>query len=418
MNFFYNIGIIFYGFSIWVAALFDDKAKLWIAGRKGIWNKIKHGLKNETRPIVWIHCSSLGEFEQGRPIIEALHRDLKTYALVLSFFSPSGYDVRKNYLQADYIFYLPLDTPKNAKQFLKLVKPVLAIFVKYEFWLNYLKEIRRQNIPTILMSAKFRPGQLFFRWYGKFYQKAIFAFEHIFVQNEESKMLLQNIGYSGVSVAGDTRFDRVMEIAKKAKQFIQIKQFTTDKFSLIAGSTWEKDETILSDFFNRNNNENLRLILAPHEINSRHLKQVKLKFNEPILFFSKLMMEDTIIENVRILVIDTIGILSSIYQYGTVAYIGGGFGKGIHNVLEAATFGLPTIFGPNYQKFSEAVDLIKLKGGFSIKTAIEFDKIVGNFLENKTFLEKASQISKKFIKSNCGAQKMIMDHIFNIQKNL
>ncbi len=417
MNFFYNIGIAFFGFSIKIAALFKDKAKLWIAGRKDVFNKIETELQNETRPIVWIHCSSLGEFEQGRPVIESLHRNMKANALVLTFFSPSGYEIRKNYPQTDYIFYLPLDTPKNAKRFLNLLKPAFTIFVKYEFWLNYLNEISKKQIPAILMSAKFRSNQLFFRWYGKFYRKAIFAFEHIFVQNKESLELLKNIGYTAVSVAGDTRFDRVAEIAENAKQFPVIEKFAANKFTLVAGSSWEKDEEIIAAFFNRYPDKNIRLIIAPHEINVRHLEQIKKQFSEKVLFFTQLT-ENSDLENSRILVVDTIGILSSIYQYGTIAYIGGGFGKGIHNVLEAATFGLPVIFGPNYHKFSEAEDLIEQRGAFPVNNGEEFNDKLSELLENRELLDSTGQISRKFVKANCGAQKMILDHIFNIQKNI
>jgi len=414
---FYNIGIVFYGFLIRITAIFNEKAKLWVVGRKDIFSKIKSQLAAETRPVIWIHCASLGEFEQGRPIIDSLHRELKTYALVLTFFSPSGFEVRKNYPQADYIFYLPLDTSKNAKRFLTLVSPKIVIFVKYEFWLNYLKEIRKRAIPSVLMSAMFRRDQLFFKWYGQFYRQAIFTFQHIFVQDKTSVTLLNNIGVSAVTLAGDTRFDRVAEIAQHATHFPIIEKMVAGKFTLVAGSTWEKDEAIIADFFNRHKDNNLRLILAPHEINRRHLEQIEKQFQEPVLFFTQIT-EKTALENARVLIIDTIGILSSVYQYGKVVFIGGGFGKGIHNILEAATFGLPVIFGPNYRKFKEAVDLIRLKGGFSVKSAKEFDKIFEDFTNNSVLLTETSHINHSYVISNCGAQKSILDHIFNIQKNI
>lgn len=417
MRFFYNIGITLYGLSIRIAALFNPKAKLWIVGRKRIFSKIELKLKNEIRPIIWVHCSSLGEFEQGRPIIEALHHDLKTHALLLTFFSPSGYEIRKEYSQTDYVFYLPLDTPRNAKHFLTIVKPAIAIFVKYEFWLNYLNEISKRTIPAILMSAKFRSNQLFFKWYGKFYKKAIFTFEHIFVQNKESLKLLNEIGCSSVTIAGDTRFDRVVEIAEKAEQFPLIEQFIKGKFTIIAGSTWEKDEEIISDFFSQHSDENLRLILAPHEIHQRHLEQIEKRFQEPILFFTEIT-EKISLENSRIIIIDTIGMLSSIYQYGKIAYVGGGFGKGIHNILEAAAFGLPVVFGPNYHKFSEAVDLIELHGAFTINNGEDFKEMLNKLLDDSELLKSASQISKEFVKANCGAKKRILYHIFNNQKKV
>ncbi len=417
MSILYNIGIVFYGFLIRVAALFNEKAKLWVVGRKDIFSKIKSQLDAETRPVIWIHCASLGEFEQGRPIIDSLHRDLKTYALVLTFFSPSGFEIRKNYPQADYIFYLPLDTSKNAKRFLTLVNPKIVIFVKYEFWLNYLNEIRKRDIPSVLMSAIFRPNQLFFKWYGQFYRQAVFTFKHIFVQDKISVTLLNNIGVSSVTVAGDTRFDRVAEIAQHATHFPVIEKMIAGKFTLVAGSTWEKDEAIIADFLSRHTDKNLRLILAPHEIGRWHLEQIEKLFQEPVLFFSQIT-EKTTLENSRVLIIDTIGILSSVYQYGKIAFIGGGFGKGIHNILEAATFGLPVIFGPNYGKFKEAIDLIGLKGAFPVKTAEEFDNILENFINHRDFLTQTSHVLHSYVKSNCGAQKMILDHIFNIQKNI
>ncbi len=417
MKFFYNIGIGFYGFAIRLAALFNPKAKLWLAGRKQILKKIGNELKAENRPVIWIHCSSLGEFEQGRPIIESLHRDMKTHALVLTFFSPSGFEVRKDYNQADYVFYLPLDTPKNVRKFLDFVKPALTVFVKYEFWLNYLNEIKKREIPAILMSAKFRSSQLFFKSYGQFYRKSIFAFEHIFVQDEVSKKLLNTIGYLQVSVAGDTRFDRVAEIAKNVRQFPEIQSFVSDKFVIVAGSTWEKDEDIIAGFLSRHPDEDFKLILAPHEINQHHLDQIKRKFKEPVLFYTGIEKSISA-KNVRVLVIDTIGMLSSVYQYGSIAYIGGGFGKGIHNILEPATFGMPVIFGTNYQKFSEPVDLIRLKGGFSIKNEMDFDEIVSKFMSDKLLLKETGRISHAFVLKNCGAKKMILDHIFNIQKKV
>ncbi len=417
MKFLYNIGIILYGFVIRLMSLFNSKAKLWVAGRKQLLDKINNGLSKETRPAIWVHCSSLGEFEQGRPVIEGIRENNSGVAIVLTFFSPSGYEIRKNYPVADYVFYLPLDTRSQAKRFLDIVHPTIAVFVKYEFWLNYLSEIKKREIPAILMSAKFRKEQLFFKNYGKFYRKAIFAFEHIFVQNEASKNLLNNIGYSQVSVAGDTRFDRVAEIAKNTKQFTDIQDFVGGDFVIVAGSTWEKDETIIAGFFNRHPDKNIKLILAPHEINQHHLEQIKQKFKEPVLFYTE--MEKNIPEkNIRILIIDTIGILSSVYQYGSIAYIGGGFGKGIHNVLEPATFGMPVIFGTNYQKFSEAINLIRLKGGFSIKNETDFNMIVDKFLNDSELLEKTSHISQAFVLENCGAKKMVLDHILNIQKKL
>lgn len=418
MIFFYNIGIILYGLMIQIISLFNPKAKLWLSGRKNILDKITTTLQNENRPVIWFHCASLGEFEQGRPILDTIYQKYSEYAIVLTFFSPSGYEVRKNYKQADYIFYLPMDTVKNAKRFLAIVKPSIAVFVKYEFWLNYLNEITKQKIPAVLISAKFRYNQLFFKWYGRFYQKAIFAFEHIFVQDQTSYNLLKKINYPFVTVSGDTRFDRVVEIAKNPKEIPVLNQFTEEKFTIIAGSTWEKDEEIIANFFQKHQEKKLRLIIAPHEVYQKHLYQIKDLFKEPVLFYSQLIKKSQQTVTSRIILIDKIGLLSSVYQYGTIAYVGGGFGKGIHNILEPATFGLPVVFGPNYHKFNEATELIRHKGGFSVKDKYEFDSCIERLFTNEKLLKDTGTNSKFFVRDNCGAKQKILAYILNIQKKI
>lgn len=416
MNLLYNLGIFFYGFGIRIASLFNIKAKIWLKGRKNIFNIISDKIKDEIRPKIWIHCSSLGEFEQGRPIIEFIHSQITEYCIVLTFFSPSGFEIRKNYQDADYIFYLPLDTSSNAKKFVKYINPRIAIFVKYEFWINYLMELKKQNVYLVLMSAVFRPNQLFFKSYGTFYKRAIFAFNKIFVQDEESVELLKNIGYMTGEKSGDTRFDRVSHLAKNTQQFPLIKKFIDNKKTVIAGSTWSKDEELLSSYFNKDEKQ-IKLIIAPHEIHKKHIEQIILRFNNSIILYSELN-EDIDLSKYKILIIDTIGILGSIYQYGSIAYIGGGFGKGIHNILEAATYGLPVIFGPNYHKFYEAKMLIKKGGAFTLNNQVEFDKTLENLLENNTQIKESGSIAKKFVYENKGARNIISDHIINNLKNI
>ncbi len=326
MVFVYNLGILIYQFIVTAVSPFNRKAKLWKKGRKKWQSRLL---------IVWFHCASLGEFEQGRPVIEAFREKYSDIKILLTFFSPSGYEIRKNYPKADYIFYLPLDTRRNAIKFIETVNPIATIFVKYEFWYHYLKQLKKRNIPTYIISAIFREDQVFFKPYGNWYRTFLSNFEHLFVQNEKSQELLASIGISNVTIAGDTRFDRVMTNAQAAKTIPLLEQFVLNSKVLVAGSTWQKDEEIIIEYLKKNP-YNLKLIIAPHEINPQNIEKFRAKLSVKSMLYTN--PDETDLADTQVLIIDTIGILSSVYRYGTIAYIGGGFGVGIHNTLEAAVY--------------------------------------------------------------------------------
>ncbi|MCK4661293.1 MAG: 3-deoxy-D-manno-octulosonic acid transferase [Bacteroidales bacterium] len=406
----YNIFIKIYHLAIIIASVKNQKAKQWISGRKNIFKKIADSV-NPKDYIVWFHCASLGEFEQGRPVIEKYKNDFPEHKILLTFFSPSGYEIRKNYQGADYIFYLPLDSKRNAKKFINIVNPKKVIFVKYEFWYHYLNLLYKKNIPTFIISTIFRKNQLFFRWYGNWYRKMLKKFSFIFVQNEISKMLLESININNVLITGDTRFDRVSAISEQSKSLPLIEKFRNNKTCLIAGSTWEKDENILIEFIN-STKFNFKYIIAPHEIFPENINRIKKSINKQSLLYSKANEENIL--DTEVLIIDNIGILSSLYRYGDIALIGGGFGKGIHNILEAAAFGLPVLFGPKYQKFNEAIELLKLKGAFSFKDYNDFSDIIKKLQSDKIYLKNTGEISKNFVNSKKGVTNKILDKISNI----
>ncbi|KAB2867054.1 MAG: 3-deoxy-D-manno-octulosonic acid transferase [Bacteroidales bacterium] len=407
MVFLYNLGIRAYLFLVHIVSPFNKKAKLWIDGRRK-WQDRVRATVNSDDQTVWVHCSSLGEFEQGRPVIESIKQSFPDLKIVLTFFSPSGYEVRKNYSGADYIFYLPIDTKRNAREFVQLIKPKLVIFVKYEFWYFYLSELRSRNIPTYIISANFRANQVFFKSYGNWYRQFLRKFDHLFVQNQNSLDLLSSIGINNVTVAGDTRFDRVAKVASEAKEFPFVEQFCGSDKIVIAGSTWPKDEEVLAEFFKINRN-GVKLIIAPHEIDKHHIESIQHTFPVESILYSERDKKAT--SDARILIIDCIGMLSSLYRYGHIAYIGGGFGVGIHNTLEAATFGIPVIFGPNYHKFQEAKDLISFKAGFSINTPVELVDLLNSFLNDEQLRINAGNESKKFVLSGVGATSIILNSI-------
>ncbi len=386
---------------------FNKKAKAWLDGRKNLFKNIKSQLKEDDFRI-WIHVASLGEFEQGRPLIELLKKKYPDYKIVLTFFSPSGYEIQKNYKLADYVFYLPLDTKHNADRFINIINPNIAIFVKYEFWHNHLKALNKKNIPTYLISGIFRPDHAFFKWYGTWYKKILYMFDHFFVQNTESKDLLRSIGIESVSISGDTRFDRVFDIASKVKPIPIIEKFCDNKLSVIFGSSWKADEELFFDFIN-NAPDNIKFIIAPHEIHEENVARIISRINKAVIRYTQANLQDKLNENV--LIIDNMGMLSSVYQYGSIACIGGGFGSGIHNILEAATFGLPVLFGPNYHKFQEAIDLIQLKGAFVINNKNKATKTLKELIDNKEFLAKTSQICKSYIENKRGATEKIFKHL-------
>lgn len=406
----YHLGIFFYQFVVRVFALFDKKAAQFVKGRKN-WEK---SLKSKIDPeasYLWFHCASLGEFEQGRPVIEAVKDRYPQYKIVLTFFSPSGYEIRKNYDGADVVTYLPVDTRHNARIFLDLVNPQKAFFVKYEFWYNYISALKQRRIPLFLISGIFRENQQFFKntpW-GLWYRKMLNGFEHFFVQNEKSAKLLENIRLKNFTIAGDTRFDRVAAIAQNAKTFENVDKFRGDTLTVIAGSTWKPDEELLAAFIN--NSTNIKFIIAPHEVHPSNINRIHQLLKKPAISFSKAQNND--LSSYDVLIIDSIGILSSLYQYGNLAYIGGGFGVGIHNILEAATFKLPIVFGPNYKKFQEAVDLVAQKGAFSIGNAEELNRTFNKLLSDKMTLKNASDVCKNYVEKNVGSTKLIINKVFN-----
>ena len=394
MSILYTIGIQLHIIVIHIAALFNAKAKLWVKGRKAIFQKLTEAIK-ENQDIVWFHCASLGEFEQGKPIIEGYKLKYPNHKILLTFFSPSGYEIRKNYDGVDWVFYLPSDTKKNAIQFLSIINPIKVIFIKYEFWFNYMTELNKKNIPFYSVSSIFRREQYFFKY--DWAAKQLNNVSHFFVQDKNSKELLQNIGFTNCTVAGDTRFDSVIANTQNSVSIPLIEEFTKNKTTIICGSTWTQDEALLAKYIKVNPNYNY--IIAPHEI----LQISALQKQTNALLFSK--ADNTNINNCNVLIIDSIGILSNIYKYGDLAYIGGGFGSGIHNILEAATFGLPLVFGPNYQKFKEANELIELGGAKSISNYSELEITILSFTNfNKS-------IAKNYIKSNAGATDIIISSI-------
>jgi len=394
MSILYTIGIQLHIIVIHIAALFNAKAKLWVKGRKAIFQKLTEAIK-ENQDIVWFHCASLGEFEQGKPIIEGYKLKYPNHKILLTFFSPSGYEIRKNYDGVDWVFYLPSDTKKNAIQFLSIINPIKVIFIKYEFWFNYMTELNKKNIPFYSVSSIFRKEQYFFKY--DWAAKQLNNVSHFFVQDKNSKELLQNIGFTNCTVAGDTRFDSVIANTQNSVSIPLIEEFTKNKTTIICGSTWTQDEALLAKYIKVNPNYNY--IIAPHEI----LQISALQKQTNALLFSK--ADNTNINNCNVLIIDSIGILSNIYKYGDLAYIGGGFGSGIHNILEAATFGLPLVFGPNYQKFKEANELIELGGAKSISNFSELEiTILSSINFNKS-------IAKNYIKSNAGATEIIISNI-------
>lgn len=407
MVFLYNFGIRLYQLLVAIASLFNTKAKLFKYGRKNWAQKLRVSVKIDDQ-IVWFHCASLGEFEQGRPVIEALKAKYPNIKVLLTFFSPSGYEIRKNYAGADYIYYLPLDTYWNSKKFIDIVNPIATIFVKYEFWYHYLNQLKKRNIPTYVISAIFRADQVFFKSYGDWYRKFLFNFQHLFVQNENSKDMLATIGVNNVTVAGDTRFDRVVANAKAAKVIPLIEEFIGSSKVLVAGSTWPKDEDLIVEYF-KTNPYNLKLIIAPHEINNLNIEKLRERFNLKSMRYT--MPDECSPSEAQILIIDTIGILSSVYRYGSIAYIGGGFGVGIHNTLEAAVFGIPVLFGPNYHRFQEAVELIETGAAQSIANQTQFANSLDHYIGSDIKTQGVKEISASYFLKNEGATNTIIKNI-------
>lgn len=408
MMWLYNTVLRLYRFVIAVISPWHEKAHLWRSGRKHLFKRMAAAIGPGER-IAWIHASSLGEFEQGRPVIELLRKEHPEFKILLTFFSPSGYEIRKNYPGADYIFYLPIDTPNNAHRFLEIVKPEIAIFVKYEYWLNILDGLRRMQIRTFIISSIFRRNSIFFKWYGWRWRKALRTFETLFVQNEESQKLLAELGFENVVVAGDTRFDRVAQIAQAAKKIELIERFKGGSRLFVAGSTWGPDEEILMELINQN--PEIKFIIAPHEMERPRIEKLLATCRSGAICYTQ-CNEKTRLDNCQLLILDTMGMLSSVYGYADWAYIGGGFGVGIHNTLEAATFGLPIAFGPNYQKFKEACDMIELGAATAIRSAEELHKWFTPLRDNEIERERTAQISRDYTARNQGATRQILETIF------
>jgi 3-deoxy-D-manno-octulosonic-acid transferase len=406
MNFLYNIAVYITWQVLKIYAVFSKKMRSFVNGRKRTFIEISEKISLEDK-VIWMHCASLGEFEQGRPLIENIKSKYPTYKIVLTFFSPSGYEIQKNYSLADAITYLPMDTAKNAKIFLDLVNPKIAIFVKYEFWPNVLRELRNRNITTILVSGIFRTDQIFFKNYGSWMRKSLRTFSHFFVQNEKSKKLLNSIGYTNVSISGDTRFDRVYKITNQDNHLDFIDNFVQDKYILVAGSTWPKDEELLVNYINNFAGDNEKFIIAPHNITEKGIKNLQRSLSKKTTLFSDKNKN----KEAQVFIVNTVGILSKIYSYANVVYVGGGFGVGIHNILEPAAYGVPIIIGPNFKKFKEAVDLVNLKACFSITDQKELNEYLYKLLNDNQFREEKIHITKKYITKNIGATEIILSYI-------
>lgn len=404
MIFTYRIFIAFVRLVLPVVGLFNKKIKLFVKGRKETLSKIQQ-LKGEN--TIWFHVASLGEFEQARPIIEEVKRDHPKYKILITFFSPSGYEIRKDYALADVVCYLPLDSKSNAEQFVRIVNPKLAIFVKYEFWPNFLFALQKQHCKTILVSGIFRENQIFFEWYGKLMRKALQTFDHFFVQNSESKELLKSLAFGNVTISGDTRFDRVAKILDQNKSLDFLDQFKGDQLTVVAGSTWKEDENLLVPFIN--NSSNTKFIIAPHNIHKKAVDALKERITKSVVLFSELERKQ--VNQFDVLLLDTIGLLTKVYGYGDLAYVGGGLKTGLHNILEPATFGIPIVIGDKFDKFQEAVDLVKLGGCFSISNQKGLNGIFDKLLNNGTFRQSSGKIAADFIQENRGATQKIIEYI-------
>ncbi|HKJ44005.1 MAG TPA: glycosyltransferase N-terminal domain-containing protein [Sunxiuqinia sp.] len=411
MSLFYQLGIRFYFLVAQIAALFNEKARLFTNGQKVIFETIEKRL-NRQQPVIWIHCASLGEFEQGRPLIEKIKQQYPNYQVVLTFYSPSGYEIRKNYKLADCICYLPADTPKKARRFIDLIHPEKAFFIKYEYWYNYFRILKQKDIPIYMVSAIFRENQLFFSkgFRGQWYRKILQNVEHFFVQNDQSGLLLSQIGLNNFTVNGDTRFDRVAEIASNSKDLPRIEQFKAGQRLIVAGSSWPPDEGLLIDFLKQNTD--VKIIFAPHEVNENNILRLQKQIPMEAAIYS--LTEGQDLSYYRVLIIDRIGILSSIYGYADIAYVGGGFGVGIHNTLEAAIYKIPVVFGPNYQKFQEARGLEDSGVAFPIENSAVLNNTLNRLLEEEKTRRDIATKCEKFMAKNLGATQQVLTKVFNI----
>jgi 3-deoxy-D-manno-octulosonic-acid transferase len=408
MIFIYNLVVLFASQILKLLALFSPKMKLFVEGRKLVFQTLKDKINSEDK-VFWFHAASLGEYEQGLPVIEKVKEQFPHHKIVVTFFSPSGYEVRKNNAVADVTVYLPLDSKANAKRFLDLVHPEKVFFIKYEFWPNYLYELKQRNISTYLISGIFRDKQVFFKWYGGFYRKALQTFNYFFVQNEKSKTLLQSIGFNNVRVSGDTRFDRVVAILEKDNSLDFIERFKNNQTTIVIGSSWPKDEELLVSFINQSA-DNVKFIIAPHNIKPEQIQNLQQSITKSTILFSE--KENQNVSNFQVFIIDTIGILTKIYSYADIAYVGGGFGNpGVHNILEPATFGIPIVIGSNYSHFAEAIALVGLEGCISIKNQSELNEAFNLLLQNEDERYEKGHICSTFVQMNKGATNSILKSV-------
>ncbi len=409
MRFLYNIGIHLYQFLIWIASFRNPKAQKWLSGRKNLFEKIQQEVIPGD-PLLWFHVSSLGEFEQASPVIERVKKDFPGYKIVLTFFSPSGYELKKDYPFADYVFYLPLDTPGNAIRFLDIVKPVKAFFVKYEFWFNFLNELKKRKIPTYIFSALFRPSHFFFKPWGIWFRKALRAYTHIFVQNQSSFDILKKFGFYNVSISGDTRLDRVAQIAQTVSELPKLEKFCVGGKVIVAGSTWPEDEALFIRFINECEHP-VKFVIAPHEVNPASLQRIITLLQRPYILYSSESTNKQL-EDAEVMIVDGYGYLVSVYRYAKIAFIGGGFTTGIHSILEPAVYGMPVVFGPDYHKFHEAVEMIQLNAAHSISTYEELSNLFENYLTNPVKLANESHFASQYVECNRGATEQIVHYFF------
>ena len=410
MYFLYHFILLLASVAVKILALFSPKMKLFVDGRKTVFSTLSEKIQPGDKTI-WFHAASLGEYEQGLPVMEKIKAKYPNHKIVLTFFSPSGYEVRKNNTVADVTVYLPLDLERNAKMFVQLVKPELVFFIKYEYWPNYLKILKQKGIKTYLISGIFRENQAFFKWYGGFYRKALETFDYFFVQNESSKMLLQRLGYHNVKISGDTRFDRVVSILERDNSLDFIEQFKNSKTTIVIGSSWPKDESLLVTFINQCSSE-VKFIIAPHNIKADQIANLQAQLTKPTVLFSE--KDNKNLSDYQVFIIDTIGILTKIYSYADIAYVGGGFGHpGVHNILEPATFGVPIVIGPNYSHFAEATALVNMEGCITIATQEQLNDAFDNLIMNADIRHEKGHIAETFVQMNKGATAVIWNHINN-----
>jgi 3-deoxy-D-manno-octulosonic-acid transferase len=408
MRLIYNLGIRVFILAVKIAANRNPKAKKWLAGRKGLLKRIRKE-KDQNEKVVWVHCASLGEFEQGRPLIEEIKRMYPVKKIALTFFSPSGYEVQKNYSGADYIYYLPADTRRNARRFIKYMNPEVVFFIKYDYWYNFLSVLKKKSVPVYFVSSIFRKDQLFYKWYGGWYRKMLKKVTHFFLQNQESADLLMSLKITNFSVTGDTRFDRVAHILENVKPIPAIEKFLGSQKAIVAGSSWKAEEALLMQYYRIN--PGFKLIIVPHEVSDENIQRIESQFGGNVVCFSK--MTESSVKEKNVLIVDSYGMLTSLYQYGYIAIVGGGFGAGIHNILEAATFGMPVIIGPNYERFKEATDMVDLHCAFPVSNIEEFNTIMNHLLRGPALVKTISGIASDYVKANVGATPKILDFVFN-----